>query len=160
MNTDRNRPIIVVGYRGIATASPIFVHKQDQLYKNARYITPIEGYQDFVVHGDQFGFAYPDGAGHEVSRSVDEFAQDIIDSGFHKGGSIRLISCSAGKEGGIAAQGLADRLGIQILAPTKDVHVFPNGDMIVADTRREAVLRVNSGVWKLFEPRRKEGEYT
>ncbi len=40
---------------GIAVVSSRYLNKNDQLYKNAAKIVPLEDFEDIVVHGDRHG---------------------------------------------------------------------------------------------------------
>lgn len=131
----------------IVAASPRFVNRNDMLYINAQKIRPIDGYEDVVVHGDKYGFVFKDADGKESNVSVVEFADILKKSGTYKGGAIRLISCETGAEGGITAQGLADILGVEILAPNGVVYVDSNGELTIGHPL------TNTGEWVRIYPR-------
>ena len=134
----------------IATASPTFANSKDRLYQNSKMIEPIEGFEDVVVHGDMNGFVFKNADGVESTVSVYEFADILKESGLYNGGDIRLISCETGKPGALAAQGLANKLGVNILAPTDVVYIFGDGRMIVSSDGY-----TNDGEWVVFEPTNK-----
>ena len=133
---------------GFATAASTFANSKDRLYQNSKSIVPINGYEDVVVHGDMYGFVFKNIDGVESVVSVREFASILKESGLYRGGDIRLISCETGKKGAVAAQGLADELGVNVLAPTDVVYVYPDGKMIVSSDGY-----TNDGEWVIFEPR-------
>ena len=62
---------------------------------------------------------------------MDKFADILKDDPNYHGGDIRLISCEAGAEDGFAAQNLANYLGVNVLAPSDVVIVYPDGTMKV-----------------------------
>lgn len=133
----------------VATASPTFANSKDQLYQNSKNIKRINGYEDVVVHGDMYGFVFKNADGEESTVSVREFAHILKESGLYNGGDIRLISCETGKTGSLAAQGLADELGVNVLAPTDVVYIYADGKMIVSSDGY-----TNDGEWVIFEPRK------
>ena len=95
-----------------------------------------------------YGFVFKNADGVESTVSVLEFAHILKESGLYHGGDVRLISCETGKSGSITAQGLADELGVNVLAPTDVVYIDANGKMIVSSDGY-----TNDGEWVIFEPR-------
>ena len=124
-----------------------FLNKIDPLWENAGKITPIEGYQDIICHGDQFGFVWKNADGIESIISANEFAQILKDSPVYNEGPIRLVACEAGADGAVAAQAVANYLGVDVMAPTDLVHVFPDGHMVIGPNEW-----TNTGTWRLFSP--------
>ena len=124
----------------------IYVNSNDDVYRYAKNITPIEGYEDQVIHGDKYGFEIRD-LNDNVSSAYtpEEFAEILKEDPNYHGGNIRLISCSSGVEDGNAAQALADALGVDVLAPTKDVFICLDGSMKVGEN--------NEGRWILYKKR-------
>ena len=122
-----------------------FLNRMDPLWENAGKIEPIEGYQDVVCHGDTVSLVYRDGNGNEVNVSAYEFAEILKNSPVYEGGSIRLIACEAGADGSAVAQMVANRLGVDVLAPTDTVYVYPDGVMNVG--------KYNNGRWVIFSPK-------
>jgi len=92
----------------IASASPLYLNKSDLLYKNAIHIKPIDGFEDVVCHGDSYGFAFKDANGKESLVSANEFSKIIKETPSYGGGA-----------NGVAAQAMANSLGVDILAPYK-----------------------------------------
>ncbi len=130
-------------------ASTAFLNKGDRLYQYSKNILPIAGFEDVVVHGDTIGFSFKDADENESAVTPLEFADILRKSGLYKGGNIRLISCEAGKNGAITAQWLANELGVQIMAPTELVYVYPDGRMIVSSDGL-----TEDGEWVIFKPER------
>ena len=133
----------------MATASPRFLNKADQLFKNAQHITPIPGYEDVVVHADKYGFLFRDSDGNESNVSVAEFADILKKSDTYHGGAIRLIACESAADGAVTAQALSDLLGVEILAPNDIVYVDPQGKMTVGNKL------TGGGKWVKIEPKEK-----
>ena len=129
------------------SASPIFVNKDDPLFKNALNIKPIQGYEDIISHGDgKYFYAYGND-GTEYKYSPKEFVELIKNSQNYNGGAIRLLACDAGALVNGTAQQIANELKVNVLAPTKALWIYPDGDMFVASTRFE-----RDGEWKVFRP--------
>ena len=135
--------------KNVAIASPRFLNKGDMLYRNAKHIKPIDGYEDIVVHADKYSFVFKDADGVESNVSVEEFSEILRQSDAYHGGAIRLIACEAAADGAITAQKLADSLGVEILAPTDIVYVHRDGSMTVGD------MLTNTGKWVKIIPRKK-----
>ena len=107
--------------------------------------------EDIVCHGDDLSFEFRDADGKESEVNAVEFAQIIKESKTYHGGNIRLISCNSGTGDGIAAQIVADTLGVSVIAPTEYVFVDSNGKMLVSsDGIKE------DGEWKVFYPKTKK----
>jgi hypothetical protein len=134
----------------VLTLSTRFLNKMDPMWKNSENIKPIKGYQDIVCHGDTSGFSYKDLNGNEIHMTPREFADVLKNSPVFEGKPVRLISCEAGAEGSINAQYLANHLGVDILAPSDTVFVYPNGEMFVGPSIFE-----RTGTWKIFRPQGK-----
>jgi len=134
-------------------ASPIFMSSNDPLFQNMQNVEPIGGYTDVAIHGNEDGFSYSDRSGAQVPVSVDEFTSRIQSSKDYDGGPVRLLSCSTGGYSDGAAQQLADKLGVNVMAPTDTLWVYPNGDTIISKNRDEAIKGITSGTWKVFKPR-------
>ncbi len=132
-----------------AAASTAFLNKNDHLYQYSKNITPIDGYEDIVVHGDTVGFSFKDADGNDSAVTPLEFADILRKSELYHGGNIRLITCEAGKEGAFTAQLLANALDVQVMAPTDLVYVYPDGRMIVSSNGL-----TEDGKWVILRPER------
>ena len=144
-----NAPKKVLATNEMATASPRFLNKTDQLFKNAQHITPIPGYEDVVVHADKYGFLFRDSDGNESNVSVAEFADILKKSDTYHGGAIRLIACESAADGAVTAQALSDLLGVEILAPNDIVYVDPQGEMTIGNKL------TGGGKWVKIKPKEK-----
>ena len=52
-----------------------YLNSSDKLYYNASKVKPLEGYQDFVCHSDEFGFEFRDADGKVIRQCTpSEFA--------------------------------------------------------------------------------------
>ena len=136
-----------------ASATSIFVGKDpgDALKKNAENIPPESGFTDVVIHGtDQDVQILHNGKWiHLDQRRLSTMIKS--DSGYN-GGSIRLISCSTGKNASGFAQNLANKMGVSVMAPSDTLWVFPNGRMTIGPSQWK-----NTGSWITYRPIRKRG---
>lgn len=126
-----------------------FLHHASDLAEYARHIKPIDGFQDFVLHGGKFGFENQN-ADQKLLNTfpVSEFCDQIRRTGLWKGSPIRLISCETGADDAIVAQAVADTLGVEIMAPSDLVWVRPDGFITIGPDKL-----TNSGEWRIFTPR-------
>jgi SPP1 gp7 family putative phage head morphogenesis protein len=138
-----------------ASASPTFLNKSDQLYKNAERIKPVRGFEDVIVHGDEAGFVFRDANGVDSNLSVIEFAQILRDTPSYQSGNIRLVACDTGSPNAVTAQALANEMQVKVLAPSKTVFVDWDGNMIIAGSREDAINGTNLGKWVEFKPQRR-----
>jgi len=123
-----------------------YVNSNDKLYEYAQNIPPLEGYEDQIIHGDKNGFEVRDADGKTVSvYTPREFAEVLRQDPNYHGGNIRLISCYTGAEDGIAAQALANQLGVDVLAPNDVLIVYPDGSMKIGHD--------GNGKWILYGKR-------
>ena len=114
------------------------------LYKNAKNIKPIKGYQDIVCHGDKIGLVYTDSNGNKSNISVTEFVDHLKDSNLLTGEPLRLIVCESGAKDGIVAQKISELLNVDVIAPIDIIKVYPDGELKI----------VNNGKWVKFKPKR------
>ncbi|MER7133672.1 hypothetical protein [Streptosporangium saharense] len=125
--------------------------------RNFDFVLPKPGYHDVVSHGNAHGYFEPgrvnahgtDFSNEEVNPS--HIAEAIRDSPYYRGGPIRLISCHTGTVASNsveipAAQQVANKLGVPVLAPTSRVGVRK-----MARTPEEPKVD-GDGYWRLFLP--------
>jgi hypothetical protein len=117
----------------------------DRLAKAAERVTPAAGFHDVVVHGTSTGFSVLR-QGKWIGLDHRSLAASIRSVGYERG-PIRLISCHTGALDAGAAQNLANKLGVTVMAPTDTVWILPNGSLSIG--RRPFV---NTGSWRLFKP--------
>ena len=60
---------------------------------------------------------------------------------------MRLISCSTGAKSDGIAQQLANKLGVNVLAPSDTLYIYPNGSTVIGPNSY-----TNTGNWTLFIP--------
>ena len=124
-----------------------------ELADAAANIKPLAGYQDVVVHGtvDDFEVVVN---GKVVSLDHRSLATYIKKNG---GGNkkIRLLSCETGKHAKGAAQHLANKLGVEVMAPNDLLHVFEDGSMVIGPKSDR-----NTGSWETFTPKKSERRFS
>lgn len=139
---------IIIGESAVPV-SIRFLNSSDDLFKYAKNIRAIDGYEDIVIHGDTLGFCYYDKNWKQHSLSVREFADILRNMDTYHGGNIRLISCETGADGALTAQALANQLGVDVMAPSNIVWGMPDGTMTIGDRPTD-----NDGGWRVFKPKR------
>ena len=87
-------------------------------------------------------------------RSIKSLARLIERNPKFDGQSIRLISCNTGALPNGAAQHLANKLGVPVLAPNKKLWVFFDGALEVGEghLRRGRPVITDPGEWVRFQP--------
>ena len=60
----------IINQAKYASASPTYLNKAEKLFEYAARIKPIKGYEDVVVHGDEYGLIFQDSSGAESKLSV------------------------------------------------------------------------------------------
>ncbi|TQV86654.1 FG-GAP-like repeat-containing protein [Aliikangiella coralliicola] len=126
------------------SANVSLVGAGDDLAKAANWLKPKEGYFDVLIHGSEKAFHVLHN-GKWVQLTHRSLAAFIRKNGF-TGQSIRLISCKTGACSSGAAQNLANKLGVSVLAPTKNVWIHPSGRMTIGSPSR------STGEWVSFRP--------
>lgn len=150
---------------GRVEANGLFVNKSEILFKNAKQVKPVDGYEDFTCHADAYNFFIDmKGNGRDEDNfklTPAEYAEAIRNSPKYKGGNVRILSCQAGAKKDGAAQKLADALGVNVLAPTEVVNIADNGEVFLSDNDILADLWYNAsdrekiketGKWVVFKP--------
>lgn len=141
-------------YYNLIYASPAFLNKRDQLFRNAMDIKPIDGFDDLVCHATALYFVNRDIRGNEELITPEEMAHDLKLFYNNKVPNLRLISCNAGVFDNGLAQQMANLLHVKILAAKGIVATMPENKMWVLDP--ETFNKLNEKeAWKLFIP--KEG---
>jgi RHS repeat-associated protein len=129
---------------GAARAGPTLTAAGDTMGTYASRATPVPGYTDVVIHGSETAF-YQTRTGPALSHRV--VARMLAADAGYAGGPIRLIACKSGASGATAAQNLANKLGVEVLAPTDTVWVFPSGRLVVGPAPTTP-----TGTWTSFFP--------
>lgn len=115
-------------------------------------IKPIAGWRDVALHGtiDHFEVLI-NGKIHEMDhRSLARWLRKQGDGDQR----IRLLSCETGKHAKGAAQHLANKLGVDVMAPNDILHVFEDGSLVIGPTAQR-----NSGSWETFKPQKSARRY-
>lgn len=100
---------------GINEERPIFVNKEDDLYKFAINLPEEEGFYTVVMHGNSYGVLYKD-----KWIDVDTLCAIIAQrKDYKKGTDIRLISCYTGSEKDGVASYMSKKLKVTVKAPDK-----------------------------------------
>ena len=138
--------------RDILTLSTRYLNKNDSLYEYSGKITPLEGFEDVVTHGDPISLVFKDADGKESNVSAEEFVQILKDDPNYKGGNIRLVACQVAANGGAIPKYIAKELGVTVIAPTESVNVDWDGNMFLADEQEDITSGIETGEWLVFEP--------
>jgi RHS repeat-associated protein len=129
-------------------APSVYMEPDDPFVANHANAAPLEGFHDVVVHGAPNSVsAAPSGARQFGHR---ELANRLRRDPSYSGGDIRLCSCSTGSPSGSFAQNLANKLGVNVLAPKDTLWAFPSGNLYVGPSRFR--LSNSSDMWTLFMP--------
>jgi LysM domain len=112
----------------------------------AKWIKPVDGYYDVVVHGTPDAVAINRG-GTWVYLDQRSLATYISRQADYDGSAVRLVSCSTGQLDFGMAQNLSNKMGVQIMAPTDTLFVFPSGRTVIGPNQF-----TNSGEWRFFSP--------
>ncbi|MDE6903376.1 MAG: hypothetical protein K2P76_00245 [Lachnospiraceae bacterium] len=109
-------------------------------------MSPMEGYTDVVAHGtpDSFGVWHNDKWVYIDQRSLANYLKNHPE---YKGGQVRLISCSTGANPNGIAQQLSNKLGVNVLAPSDTLYIYPNGTIVIGPNPYN-----NTGTWEQFTP--------
>jgi hypothetical protein len=141
-------------YFVVAGTAPVLVHNcvnrtnfmdpNDQFAINHLSAKPLPGFHDVVAHGSP---ASAQVRGTSVNHRV--LANLIKRDPNYGGGPIRLCSCSTGKLDDGFARNLANKLGVDVMAPVDLLWAFPSGAMAVGPSRFS--LSFSTG-WRTFSP--------
>lgn len=143
------------------TAGLMFISHRDDLYRFAEKVSPLEDYEDIVIHADRESFLILEPESQDIINrlSPKEVADLIRNSSNYKGGSIRLLSCQSGYgDRNSLAQELANELNVKVIAPTEILAISNTGDMFISDNQLlidmwEAGEHVKeTGKWETFKP--------
>lgn len=142
---DRERMI----QRGISEDKPVFA--PDVLGVLGRLIPKFDEYYNVITHGNAYGFDF-----FGEKMDVETFCAIIAQrEDYKKGTPIRLIVCNSGAKPDGVAQYVANKLGVEVLAPTEYAQVELNGRQIrIFSADKDGHP---SGDFVPFIPRRREG---
>lgn len=110
------------------------------------------GYYDVIAHGTPNGIQITYNGRHMMVEHRTA-ARLIQNSDGYKGQSIRLLSCNTGSLDNGFAQNLANKLNVEICAPTNYLWSTPNGNYFVAGMNNSRLPNMNDiGNFKSFMP--------
>ena len=115
--------------------------------KYASKASPIDGYTDVIIHGappNKVGVLHNGEWIYLDQRSLANFLRQ--DAGY-TGGPIRLLSCGTGSSPTGFAQNLANKIGVEVMAPSDTIWAFPSGKLTIGPDSF-----TNTGQWNTFLP--------
>lgn len=148
--------------RNIVKASPVFLNKSTQLYRNTKKVKPIPGYVDVGIHSDGLSFWYTNADEGDRAKwtrvNAHELAEFIRSDPSWDGSPIRLLACRSGESPDGAAQMLANNLGVEIIAPTTDVCIDGKGNVALTNDLDKADSIIDGdlpddGKWVSYKPK-------
>lgn len=107
---------------------------------------PVDGYVDVIIHASADGNLQVMHNGEWKTITTGNLQQWLKQRGYENA-PIRLISCGTGSDTSKVAQSVADKLKVEVLAPTDTVWAYPNGKLVVGPD-----AKTDSGEWKSFTP--------
>lgn len=146
----------------LSSVARAYMNKDDKAFIAADKITPVEGYEDFLIHGQPDRVEHQTTSGTWVEYSPEEFAEVLKRDPGYKGGNIRLLSCKSGLLDDGFAQRLSDIMNVKVLAPSEILWINNDGELFISDNPTLAEMwnngeKVNpTGKWREFTPRGKE----
>ena len=121
--------------------------EHDPLGAYARNVRPLDGHYDVAAHGNELQVQVHGAEGQAERLGADKLAKLIVEQPDYDGGPVRLLSCFTGSSPTGIAQQLADRLGVNVVAPSSKLWMWPDGEMAVGlDWKRP------TGGWITHEP--------
>jgi RHS repeat-associated protein len=137
----------------VAPGSVSFIARDDRFLLNASDRTDIDsgGLFDVVAHGSPHKIQIETAAGPVI---VDHriAARLIEQSPGYSGQGVRLLSCSTGACDVGFAQNLANKMGVEVHAPTDLLWAYPDGRMLVAPQGASGPDLNNLGGFRVFSP--------
>lgn len=132
-----------------------FMERADRFVLNAAKRSDVDpnGVFDVVAHGspNKIQVHTPSGpvlVDHRVAARL------IKESPGYSGQDIRLLSCSTGACENGFAQNLANKLGVNVDAPSDILWAYPDGRMVVAPLGPTGPLLTSPGEFRTFTPRK------
>ena len=131
-----------------------FMDADDTFVSNISRKTDVDanGYFDVIAHGTPNGIQITHNEQHMI---VDHktAARLIQNSDGYNGQAIRLLSCNTGALDNGFAQNLANKLNVEVYAPTNYLWSTPNGNYFVAGMNNLRLPDMNNReTFKLFSP--------
>ena len=139
--------------------STSYMPEDDRFFKYIRKRSDVDsdGYYDIIAHGSSKTIMIEHN-GKQVEITHRAFARLIKNEGKLTGKPIRLLSCNTGHIPRGFAQGLADRLGVPIKAPTEYLWATQSGAHFIRKGKKVGKDLVpdysqKKGDFKVFYPR-------
>ncbi len=112
----------------------------------------VNGNYDVIAHGTQNGIQITHN-GQKIIVDSRTAARLIQNSNGYNGQGIRLLSCNTGALDNGFAQNLADKLNVEVYAPSNYLWSTPNGNYFVAGMTNSGMPDMsNIGTFRLFVP--------
>ena len=132
-----------------------FMDADDAFVSNISRRTDVDtnGYLDVIAHGTPNGIQITHNGQHMTvdHRTASRLIQN---SDGYNGQTIRLLSCNTGALDNGFAQNLANKLNVEVYAPTNYLWSTPNGNYFVAGMNNLRLPDMNNReTFKLFSPR-------
>jgi len=118
----------------------------DNFGKFAKKAKPLDGYTDVIIHGNpekDLVSIFINGKWKNIDQR--RLATYVKHNTGYKSGPIRLISCSTGAKK--FAQNFANKMGVNVLAPSDTVWAHPSGKLTIGPKSY-----INNGKWIEFKP--------
>lgn len=140
-----------LGLSPAAGAQTNYMDATDKFAINAANAKPMPGFHDVIIHGSPTDFG-PQPTSWKNGTNFDHrtLANLLEHDPSYPGGPIRLLSCSTGKLPDGAAQNLANKLGVTVVAPTDTLWAYPSGRLTVGSTALRS--SGSTDLWNVFEP--------
>jgi len=132
--------------RGPSSAPIVLAGDDAWLRAAAQRVQPLPGYIDVVVHADARRFEVV--REHEVIELDHRALATYLEKHGLTGMRIRLIACESGQNPHAVAQDLANKLNVEVLAPTRKAWI--DGEGVVGVGERDQ----HEGRWEPFKPKR------
>ena len=127
--------------------SPTFAG-DDNLKNAAKILKPEPGYTDIIVHGNPNTLSATIlHNGKWVDIDQRRLAKMFRKDKEYSEGPVRLVSCYSGSENGTFAQNLANKLGVEVMAPSDKLYILANGKTSIGP-----VPYKNTGTWIHYHP--------
>jgi hypothetical protein len=124
--------------------------QDEELKLAAKLVPPLADTLDVVIHGTVDDFVLND-----VTIDHRTVAKAIDKSGIAYD-RIRLLACKSGMHPKGAAQQLANKLGVPVLAPVDKLWIHPDGHMSVGPSESRDL---GAAGWKEFKPQKSESRF-
>jgi|GEM_PF-1180453 len=145
-------------FASIAPDAGSFMDKNDPFLQNASKRADVNpnGFFDVIAHGTPDGIEITDANGNKHLANHREAAKLIQQlPGYKKGQNIRLLSCSTGASDTGFAQNLANKLNVQVKAPTDLLLAYSDGTLIIAPKGEDGLPDLSKpGKMKTFSPKK------